>query len=203
MSDQIKHTPRIRLETPTVNYRDDILDGLSTPPYESVAGIGVVPDPIAQTRSSLAVANLLNDRTAFFEWVVELRNERDNPKPGRVPALNFWIIDDDADQAVGFINLRLGLNDYLLNYGGHVGYSVFPQYRRRGYATAALSAILPIAAREGIERLLVTCVESNVGSAAVIEACGGVLEDRRAPEGAPEPFRRYWIDTAVHAAAVN
>jgi predicted acetyltransferase len=40
--------------------------------------------------------------------------------------------------------------------------------------------------------VLVTCDEDNLASIAVIERCGGVLEDVRPdPDGAPK--RRYWI----------
>jgi predicted acetyltransferase len=50
-----------------------------------------------------------------------------------------------------------------------------------------LRATLPVAAGLGIEQLLITCDYDNVGSRKVIEACGGVLEDRRADK------LRYWV----------
>jgi predicted acetyltransferase len=72
-------------------------------------------------------------------------------------------------------------------------YCVLPRHRRRGYATAILRQSLLIARATGVERVLVTCDDGNVGSATVIEACGGKLDSviRTAPE-AP-PTRRYWI----------
>jgi predicted acetyltransferase len=80
----------------------------------------------------------------------------------------------------------------LTSAGGHIGYCVLPRYRRRGYAAEILRQSLIIARAEGVDRVLVTCDEHNVGSATVVERAGGILEDvRRDPTGVPR--RRYWI----------
>lgn len=81
------------------------------------------------------------------------------------------------------------LNDLLLDVGGHIGYDVRPSARRRGHATAMLRGALPWANGLGIDRVLVTCDDDNVGSIRVIEAAGGELEDVR------EAKRRYWVPT--------
>ena len=46
----------------------------------------------------------------------------------------------------------------------------------------------------GVDRLLVVCDDDNIGSAAVIERCGGLLESVITPDDGKPPFRRYWID---------
>lgn len=52
--------------------------------------------------------------------------------------------------------------------------------------------MLDVARDRGMERVLVTCDDDNIGSARTIERCGGVLEDKRlSREGVPK--RRYWI----------
>ncbi|HSO04292.1 MAG TPA: GNAT family N-acetyltransferase, partial [Candidatus Limnocylindrales bacterium] len=61
---------------------------------------------------------------------------------------------------------------------GHIGYSVVPWKRRRGYATAALAAMLPIAAAEGLPIVDITTDVDNVASQRVILANGGVLVER-------------------------
>jgi predicted acetyltransferase len=81
------------------------------------------------------------------------------------------------------------LNDFLLNEGGHIGYSVRPSARLRGHATRALAFALPIARGLGISRILITCNEDNAGSRATIEKNGGIYEDTRNGK------RRYWVDT--------
>jgi predicted acetyltransferase len=52
-----------------------------------------------------------------------------------------------------------------------------------------LAAALPVTHALGIDPALVTCDGSNVGSRRVIEANGGVLDDKRGSE------LRFWLPT--------
>ena len=69
-----------------------------------------------------------------------------------------------------------------------------PAFRRRGYATEILRRAIARLRAARTERILVVCDDDNVGSATVIERCGGVLESVVAPDDGNTPFRRYWID---------
>ncbi len=104
-----------------------------------------------------------------------------------VPCEFRWILD--GDDVIGFLALRTRLNDWLLEQGGHIGYSVVPSRRRQGHATRALALAVRRAADLGLDRVLVVCDEDNLASARTIEACGGVHEDTR------DGHRRYWITT--------
>jgi len=53
---------------------------------------------------------------------------------------------------------------------------------------------LVIARAIGIDRVLVTCDDDNVASAAVIERCVGVFDSRVKPTEGKTLKRRYWID---------
>ncbi|MET0324850.1 MAG: GNAT family N-acetyltransferase [Ilumatobacteraceae bacterium] len=108
-----------------------------------------------------------------------------------VPA-TFLAADVDG-VLVGRTSIRHHLNDFLAREGGHIGYAVLPDHRRRGYATAILRQSLVIARSFGADPVLVTCDDDNIGSATVIEQCGGVLDSRlpHGPHG--EVIRRYWI----------
>ena len=99
---------------------------------------------------------------------------------------------DVEGQLVGCASIRFELNDCLAARGGHIGYGVIAAFRRRGYATAILKESILIARSEGVAPLLLTCKDNNVGSASVIERCGGVLESIAFAEDGT-PFRRYWI----------
>ncbi|NHC22245.1 GNAT family N-acetyltransferase [Nocardioides sp. IC4_145] len=111
---------------------------------------------------------------------------------GRVPAV-FLVAEVDG-ALVGRTSIRFALNDWLAAYGGHVGYGVRPAHRRRGHATEMLRQSLVLARAGGVDRVLVTCDDDNIGSAAVIERCGGRLEDVVEEPGARVRKRRYWID---------
>ena len=124
---------------------------------------------------------------------IDHRNGRNLPA-GFVPSS--FLVADVGGEIVGRASIRHELNDFLRTQGGHVGYAVRPAHRRRGYATEILRQSVIIARSFGVDRVLVTCDESNVGSAAVIEACGGVLEAvvpaSETRDGAA--IRRYGID---------
>ena len=106
---------------------------------------------------------------------------------GWVPAVQLVAFAKDG-QAVGFLNLRLRLSDYLLEEGGHIGYSIRPSERGKGYAKEALRQGLQVAKEKNIKRALVTCSTENPASRAVILANGGQFEDVR------NGTERYWIE---------
>ena len=100
-----------------------------------------------------------------------------------------------GERIVGRASIRHSLNEFLDRVGGHVGYVVVPEFRRRGYATAILRQSLQIARDKcGLHRVLVTCDDDNVGSIKTIEKNGGLLEDVVDGPDLDKPKRRYWID---------
>ena len=97
---------------------------------------------------------------------------------------------------VGRVAIRHSLNEVLQRVGGHIGFAVVPEFRRRGYATAILRLALQVAHdRLGLDRVLVTCDDDNIGSIRTIEHNGGVLENVISGSDLDKPKRRYWIDT--------
>lgn len=107
----------------------------------------------------------------------------------------YWIVDDG--EVVGFLSFRHDLNEWLREAGGHIGYAVRASRRRRGYAAAGLRLGLERAREIGLERVLVTCDDGNVGSYRTIEGAGGVLQDvSDQSERGYAMLRRYWIETA-------
>lgn len=116
-------------------------------------------------------------------------------KPGYVPSYDYFIVDDD--KFIGRISIRTSLTPELLQYGGNIGYGINPKYWRKGYGTDALRLGL-IKAKELINdnKVLITCDDDNIGSYKIIEANGGVLENKVKNTVKGETFltRRYWID---------
>ena len=112
-----------------------------------------------------------------------------NLPENRVPSIQF-VLFDDVGRALGFLNLRLRLNEDLLNYAGHIGYSIRPSERGKGYAKETLRQGLQVAKEKNIKKALVTCSVNNPASRAVILANGGIFEDAR------NGVERYWIEVA-------
>jgi len=136
-----------------------------------------------------------DDSVAFVDYVRRLDGwSRGQELPGNfVP--NTFLVGVVGRTIVGRVSIRHELNAYLSKYGGHVGYGVVPSRRNRGYASQMLRLTLPIAARLGIARVLVTCDEDNSASRRVIEKAGGVFENVMQAPGTGVLTRRYWIET--------
>ena len=108
-----------------------------------------------------------------------------------VPANTYFLVSEDK-KIIGAINIRHYLNDYLLNFGGNIGYGIRPSERKKGYASLMLSVAVPIAKELGIDRILITCDKKNIGSAKTIMNNGGVLENEVLEDG--KITQRYWIE---------
>lgn len=132
----------------------------------------------------------------YEEWLTYIDNQlnKETIPQGLVTANTFFTIRKSDNKLVGIINIRHELNDYLFNYGGHIGYSVLPSERRKGYAYKQLILGLEFCKSLNIEKVLVTCVEYNIGSSKTIEKAGGVLENIVFNPNKQTNERRYWIE---------
>lgn len=115
--------------------------------------------------------------------------------PGWVPVTTFWLVDERS--YIGSTSVRHELNDYLLRWGGHIGYSIRPSCRRRGHGTEICRLVIEEARKLGIERILITCDDDNPGSRKIIERNGGELEDVVPQPDTRVPKRRYWVDVTA------
>ncbi len=113
----------------------------------------------------------------------------------RLPGFQRWMWQDGF---VGVINVRwqpgtAALPPHVL---GHIGYSVTPWNRGRGYATAALRELLAQLPALGLPYVEITTDVDNTASQKVITANGGALVERftkPAAYGTDSPALRWRI----------
>lgn len=119
----------------------------------------------------------LNDRMNMSKGV--------NLVQGYVPMSTYWLIINNKPVGIG--RIRHYLNDKLRENGGHIGYSVRPSERGKGYGKLILSELLREAKNLGITEAFVTCDVDNIRSRHVIEANNGDLEEIK------DGKCKYWI----------
>ncbi|MGN6504298.1 MAG: GNAT family N-acetyltransferase [Tepidisphaeraceae bacterium] len=99
----------------------------------------------------------------------------------RWPGYHFWLrllpVYQPVVPIAGTISLRLGQDDELTRYWGHVGYGVFPPARGHHYAERACRLILPLAKRHGLDVLWITTNPDNAPSRRTCERLGATLVD--------------------------
>ena len=126
----------------------------------------------------LETAFLKNDE---IQLVLEKTVDGDETK-NWVPAYHFFICSPDGVR-MGTCDLRIGYNDNLY-YGGHIGYTIFPEYRGNHYAGKACLLLFELARKHNMEYLYITCNPDNYASAKTCEYAGGrLLEIAELPEG--------------------
>ena len=111
-----------------------------------------------------------------------------------VPATQFLFIRKSDNKLVGMIQVRHCFNDYLEKYAGHIGYSVRPSERRKGYAKEMLRITLPFCREIGLNKVLITCTDGNIGSEKTILANGGVYESTIHEPNENKNLKRFWIN---------
>ena len=111
-----------------------------------------------------------------------------------VPATQFLFIRKSDNKLVGMIQVRHCFNDYLEKYAGHIGYSVRPSEQRKGYAKEMLRITLPFCREIGLNKVLITCTDRNIGSEKTILANGGVYESTVHEPNENKNLKRFWIN---------
>ena len=143
------------------------------------------------------VSGLEEEYLNYEEWLkkMDLLSDPKTCPSDLCPGYVYFLIREEDEKLVGMINLRWNLNEWMLTNGGHIGYGIRPTERRKGYNKISLYLCLLRAQELGLDKVLLTASDNNLGSVKTIEALGGILENK-IPNYKDETILtgRYWIN---------
>ena len=132
----------------------------------------------------------LKDVKKYEDW---LKVVRDNMNTTDKQS-QFLVFRTSDNVLIGMLSVRHSLTrPDLLKYAGHIGYSVRPSERRKGYATQILKLGIEKCKNLKIKQILMICGEDNTASKKCIERNGGVLHEKVLLDDGVVQLR-YWIN---------
>ncbi len=168
---------------------------LIKPDISYIDGITSFRQEMLDANSSMDGTGPLRRMDNIVEWLVfnqKLEN-KDTVPENWVSTEQYIYVRERDNKIIGMIQFRHYFNDYIEKYAGHIGYSIRPDERRRGYAKKMLSDCLQLCKDHGLENVLISCVTGNEGSKRTIIANGGIYENTVFCEADDVYLERYWI----------
>ena len=170
---------QIKLLKPNLTYAKDIMD------YKQ---------EFLDLGDSLDGTSSLRACSTAEEWIrdLEMLENFDTCPKDKVCSDTYLAIRPSDNAIVGIIDFRHHIDHPILRvWGGHIGYSVRPKERKKGYATEMLKQVLVKCREKALDKALITCDSDNIASKKTITANGGEFEKEIIVDG--EKVSRYWI----------
>ena len=141
-------------------------------------------------------AGNLRECQSAQKWIQFTESMRDAQTcPGGLVDSDIYIAVRERDRKiVGIIEFRHHIDHPVLGlWGGHIGYCVRPCERRKGYAKEMLRLNLINCREAGLDKVMITCDEENIGSEKTIRANGGVYEKTVWSPELKKYMKRFWV----------
>jgi predicted acetyltransferase len=135
-----------------------------------------------KNQETIINGSALFDQMNYEQWLKHNTNNRKEKTVNSnwVPATTFFAVRKNNLRIVGMIDIRHNLkNDFLAHYGGHIGFSVRPSERKKGYGVEILQMGIEYARSLGIKKLMLGCFSDNLPSIRTILKCGGKLTETK------------------------
>lgn len=168
---------------------------LVTPSTEYSAEIAAFRAEMLEEGSDFAGCGELKSRETASEWlaVLEMLENEQTVPYGYAPSSSFLAVRAEDSRVVGVIELRHRIDTPVLStWGGHIGFSVRPSERNKGYAKEMLRLMLIVCRERGYTKVLLTCNSDNIASEKTITANGGVFENTVFCDG--REIKRFFIE---------
>ena len=112
----------------------------------------------------------------YEEWIIKIKNdEKIIPSEESVPSKTYFFVRESDNKIVGMTHIRLFLNEMLKDLGGHIGYSIVPSERGKGYNKIQLYLALLECKKNNLDIIMLDCLKDNEASLRTIKALGGYL----------------------------
>ena len=167
---------------------------LVKPSMEYAEQIIALRNELLALNESFAGCNGLKKSQTCEEWLEYLQkmaSEATCPSE-LVPSDTLIYVREQDKCVVGIIDIRRHINSPILSsWGGHIGYTIRPCERQKGYAKRMLSEALKLCRKNGHRKILITCNSDNFASERTIIANGGVFENEISVNNSR--IKRYWF----------
>ena len=95
----------------------------------------------------------------FRYWI---KTKKANVDKQYASQTSYFVVNEN-NKLIGGASIRHYLTIDGYNYGGHIGYGIRPSEREKGYGTQILKLALEEAKKLKIYKVLLVCLETNMG----------------------------------------